>query len=82
MPSSTGKKGGGWKVEGDPTEGALYPFGTKLGLERHAEQAAHPRIERSRRAAAIGSASRHHKVKRLIQDEVEHIRLKSLRSSV
>ena len=24
---------GAWKVEGDPTEGALYPFATKLGLE-------------------------------------------------
>ena len=36
---------GVWKVEGDPTEGALYPFGTKLGLERKAEQDAHPRID-------------------------------------
>ena len=26
------KEEGAWKVEGDPTEGALYPFGTKLGL--------------------------------------------------
>ena len=34
-----------WKVEGDPTEGALYPFGNKLGLERQAEQTAYPRIE-------------------------------------
>src|SRR5262249_23821487 len=25
---------GSWKVEGDPTEGALYPFATKLALER------------------------------------------------
>src|SRR5215831_7471673 len=25
---------GSWKVEGDPTEGALYPFATKLGLDR------------------------------------------------
>jgi magnesium-transporting ATPase (P-type) len=32
-------------VEGDPTEGALYPFATKLGLERQAEQAAYPRID-------------------------------------
>jgi magnesium-transporting ATPase (P-type) len=30
---------------GDPTEGALYPFGNKLGLERHAEQTAYPRID-------------------------------------
>jgi magnesium-transporting ATPase (P-type) len=37
---------GGWKVEGDPpTEGALYPFATKIGLERQAEQAAYPRID-------------------------------------
>ena len=36
---------GAWKVEGDPTEGALYPFGNKLGLERQAEQAAYPRID-------------------------------------
>ena len=36
---------GVWKVEGDPTEGALYPFGNKLGLERQAEQSAYPRID-------------------------------------
>ena len=36
---------GAWKVEGDPTEGALYPFATKLGMERQAEQAAYPRID-------------------------------------
>jgi magnesium-transporting ATPase (P-type) len=36
---------GVWKVEGDPTEGALYPFGSKLGIERKAEQEAHPRID-------------------------------------
>ena len=36
---------GVWKVEGDPTEGALYPFASKLGLERKAEQVAHPRID-------------------------------------
>src|SRR4029077_80046 len=35
---------GAWKVEGDPTEGALYPFGNKLGLERQAAQGAYPRI--------------------------------------
>src|SRR5499426_2797239 len=39
------KEEGVWKVEGDPTEGALYPFGSKLGLERRAEQEAHPRID-------------------------------------
>jgi calcium-translocating P-type ATPase len=36
---------GVWKVEGDPTEGALYPFASKLGLERQAEQTAYPRID-------------------------------------
>jgi magnesium-transporting ATPase (P-type) len=36
---------GAWKVEGDPTEGALYPFATKLGLNRQAEQAASPRVD-------------------------------------
>jgi magnesium-transporting ATPase (P-type) len=34
-----------WKVEGDPTEGALYPFGNKLDLQRRAEQTAYPRID-------------------------------------
>src|SRR4029077_14539542 len=29
----------------DPTEGALYPFATKLGMDRQAEQAASPRID-------------------------------------
>jgi magnesium-transporting ATPase (P-type) len=36
---------GVWKVEGDPTEGALYPFANKLGLERNIEQDAYPRID-------------------------------------
>jgi magnesium-transporting ATPase (P-type) len=36
---------GAWKVEGDPTEAALYPLGTKLGLQRPAEQTAYPRID-------------------------------------
>jgi len=36
---------GAWKVEGDPTEGALYPFATKLGMDRHAERKAYPRID-------------------------------------
>jgi magnesium-transporting ATPase (P-type) len=34
-----------WKVEGDPTEGALYPFASKLGLDRRTEQVAAPRID-------------------------------------
>src|SRR5208337_189341 len=36
---------GTWKVEGDPTEGALYPFANKLGMDRQTEQAASPRID-------------------------------------
>jgi len=36
---------GAWKVEGDPTEGALYPFATKIGLDRQAELAEAPRID-------------------------------------
>ena len=36
---------GVWTVEGDPTEGALYPFAGKLGIDRQAEQNAHPRID-------------------------------------
>ncbi len=36
---------GVWKVEGDPTEGALYPFAAKIGLERQAEQSAFRRID-------------------------------------
>ncbi len=36
---------GVWKVEGDPTEGALYPFANKLGMDRKAEQQAYPRID-------------------------------------
>lgn len=36
---------GVWKVEGDPTEGALYPFAAKIGLDRQAELSAFPRID-------------------------------------
>jgi magnesium-transporting ATPase (P-type) len=36
---------GVWKVEGDPTEGALYPFGNKLGLDLQAERDMYPRID-------------------------------------
>ena len=36
---------GVWKVEGDPTEGALYPFATKLGMDRQSEQTAYPRVD-------------------------------------
>ena len=36
---------GAWKVEGDPTEGALYPFASKLGMDRATEQVASPRID-------------------------------------
>src|SRR5262249_26678862 len=36
---------GRWKVEGDPTEGALYPFASKLGMDRASEQSMLPRID-------------------------------------
>ncbi len=36
---------GVWKVEGDPTEGALYPFASKLGMDRATERATSPRID-------------------------------------
>ncbi|AMD50173.1 ATPase [Bordetella holmesii F627] len=34
-----------WKVQGDPTEGALYPFAAKLGMELGPETAAWPRVD-------------------------------------
>jgi len=36
---------GTWKVEGDPTEGALYPFANKIGLTRATEQANYKRVD-------------------------------------
>ncbi|OZI34775.1 carbonate dehydratase [Bordetella genomosp. 10] len=36
---------GKWKVEGDPTEGALYPFAAKLGMDRGEVAAAAPRVD-------------------------------------
>lgn len=36
---------GVWKVQGDPTEGALYPFAGKFGIAREAELEAWPRID-------------------------------------
>jgi magnesium-transporting ATPase (P-type) len=36
---------GVWKVEGDPTEGALYPFAAKLGMSRESERQAYPRVD-------------------------------------
>jgi magnesium-transporting ATPase (P-type) len=39
------KSEGVWKVEGDPTEAALFPFAAKIGLERQNEQAAYPRVD-------------------------------------
>src|SRR5262249_33676561 len=39
------QQNGAWRVEGDPTEGALYPFAIKLGMNKQAEQAAFPRID-------------------------------------
>jgi magnesium-transporting ATPase (P-type) len=39
------QKDGAWTVEGDPTEGALYPFAAKIGVGSGDEQAAYPRID-------------------------------------
>jgi calcium-translocating P-type ATPase len=39
------REAGVWKVDGDPTEGALYPFAAKIGLERQPEQTAYPRMD-------------------------------------
>ena len=36
---------GVWKVEGDPTEGALYPFAAKLGINSETERRAYPRAD-------------------------------------
>jgi calcium-translocating P-type ATPase len=36
---------GVWKVEGDPTEGALYPFAAKLGINRESERREYPRVD-------------------------------------
>ena len=36
---------GTWKVEGDPTEAALYPFANKLGVQRETERAGYPRVD-------------------------------------
>ena len=37
--------GGVWKVEGDPTEAALYPFAAKMGLDRAGARDGHRRID-------------------------------------
>ncbi len=39
------RQDGVWKVEGDPTEGALYPFASKLRMDRDVEQKTYPRID-------------------------------------
>jgi magnesium-transporting ATPase (P-type) len=39
------RQGDVWKVEGDPTEGALFPFATKLAMDKQTEQTAYPRID-------------------------------------
>ena len=36
---------GVWKVEGDPTEAALYPFAEKIQLDRQSEKALHRRVD-------------------------------------
>jgi magnesium-transporting ATPase (P-type) len=39
------ERDGAWKIEGDPTEGALYPFAIKAGMDREVERAAFPRTD-------------------------------------
>jgi len=39
------EEGAGWKIIGDPTEGALMVAGEKLGLRKHELEAAQPRID-------------------------------------
>jgi magnesium-transporting ATPase (P-type) len=56
------REGEVWKVEGDPTEGALYPFANKLGMERPNEQTVYPRID------AIPFESEHRFMATLHQD--------------
>jgi magnesium-transporting ATPase (P-type)/biotin carboxyl carrier protein len=34
-----------WKVEGDPTEAALYPFAAKIGVDRNAERESRRRVD-------------------------------------
>ena len=34
-----------WKVEGDPTEAALYPFAAKMGLDRNTKRETHQRVD-------------------------------------
>ncbi|HKE21027.1 MAG TPA: HAD-IC family P-type ATPase [Bryobacteraceae bacterium] len=43
--SNLAQSEGAWKVEGDPTEAALYPFAAKVGLDRRSEQSAYPRVD-------------------------------------
>ena len=57
------QRDGVWTVEGDPTEGALYPFATKLGMDRQAAQTAYPRID------AIPFESEHRFMATLHRDE-------------
>ena len=56
---------GVWKMEGDPTEGALYPFAAKLGIGKEAKQSAYPRID------AIPFESEHRFMATLHKDEEE-----------
>ena len=46
---------GVWKVEGDPTEGALYPFAAKLGIDRRRNRRPIPASTSSRSNPNTGS---------------------------
>ncbi len=58
--------GGEWKLEGDPTEGALLTLALKAGLERHYESEALPRID------AIPFESEHRFMATLHHDHAGH----------
>ncbi|MBZ0145438.1 MAG: HAD-IC family P-type ATPase, partial [Rhodocyclaceae bacterium] len=58
--------GGEWKLEGDPTEGALLTLALKAGLERHYESESLPRVD------AIPFESEHRFMATLHHDHAGH----------
>ena len=58
--------GGAWKLEGDPTEGALLTLALKAGLERHHESESLPRVD------AIPFESEHRFMATLHHDHAGH----------
>ena len=58
--------GGAWKLEGDPTEGALLTLALKAGLDRHHESESLPRVD------AIPFESEHRFMATLHHDHAGH----------